>query len=148
MAGTWSNISNAPTFGAGTMLLLTDGDVLVHDETGSTGTRNWWRFTPDAFGDYLNGTWRQVANGPTQPLYFACSVLRDGRVFIAGGEYEVSSATEQNTVEIYNPVADAWTNIAAPAGWANIGDAPSAVLPDGRVLLGDILGVERQSMIP
>lgn len=140
MAGTWSNINNAPSFGAGTMLLLTDGDILVHDESGGKGTHNWWRFSPDASGSYKNGTWKQLANGPTKPLYFACSVLRDGRVFIAGGEYEVAAQTEQNTVEIYDPVADSWTNLAAPAGWTHIGDAPSAVLPDGRVLIGDIYG--------
>ncbi|MEY2445556.1 MAG: hypothetical protein QOE00_2136 [Ilumatobacteraceae bacterium] len=138
MAGTWSNIVTAPSFGAGTMLLLTDGDVLVHDETGSNGTRFWWRYTPSASGDYANGTWRQLANGPTQPLYFVCAVLRDGRVFIAGGEYEGGVDTEQNTVEIYNPVTDVWTSLSPPAGWADIGDAPSAVLADGRVLVGNI----------
>ncbi len=138
MAGTWSNIVTAPSFGAGTMLLLTDGDVLVHDETGSNGTRFWWRYSPAANGDYANGTWSQLHDGPTQPLYFVCSVLADGRVFIAGGEYEVGNATEQNTVEIYNPVTNSWTSINPPAGWTEIGDAPSAVLPDGRVLVGDI----------
>src|SRR5262249_16386815 len=33
-----------------------------------------------------------------------------------------------------------WTEIPAPAGWSQVGDAPCAVLPDGRVLLGQING--------
>ena len=31
-----------------------------------------------------------------------------------------------------------WTPVPPPPGWANIGDAPCAVLRDGRLLLGDI----------
>ena len=68
-------------------------------------------------------------------------MLKDGRVFIAGGEYNGGSAqVELLAAEIYNPVTDAWTTIGTPAGWTQIGDAPSAVLPDGRVLIGDING--------
>ena len=144
MAGTWRPLNNQPTFSAGTMLLLTDGSVLCHDEPNSgavTGTRHWWRFVPDAQGSYLNGTWQQVADSSWAPLYFACTLLRDGRVLIAGGEFDGNATqAEVATAAIYDPVADAWTAIAAPAGWANIGDAPSAILADGRVLLGDIFG--------
>ncbi len=144
MAGTWSAITNQPTFNAGTMLLLTDGSVLCHDEPNSggvTGTRHWWRFVPDAQGNYANGTWHQVADSPWSPLYFACLVLKNGRVFIAGGEYDGTNvASEVATAAIFDPVANAWTGIAAPAGWTQIGDAPSAMLADGRVLLGDING--------
>ncbi|MDE2367361.1 MAG: hypothetical protein KGN16_00180 [Burkholderiales bacterium] len=144
MAGTWTTLNNTPSFSVGTMLLLTDGSVLCHDEPNSgnvTATRHWWRLVPDATGSYRNGTWSAVADSTWAPLYFACSLLRDGRVFIAGGEYDgTATASEVNTAAIYNPVTNAWTAISAPTGWANIGDAPSAVLADGRVLLGDIYG--------
>jgi hypothetical protein len=126
------------------MLLLTDGSVLCHDEPNSgavSGSNRWYKLIPDASGSYLNGTWQQVANGPTSPLYFACSVLRDGRVFIAGGEFNGTSAqVELLAAQVYDPVADTWTSLATPTGWTQIGDAPSVVLPDGRVLLGDING--------
>ena len=103
------------------------------------------RFQP---GSYQNGTWIQLADGPNSPLYFACSVLRDGRVFVAGGEYNGSSAqVELLAAEIYNPVSNTWTIIGTPAGWTQIGDAPSAVLPDGRVMLGDILSNRPRSTI-
>ena len=142
MSGTWQNLTNAPGFSASTMLLLTDGSVLCHDEPNSGGvsaTNHWYRLVPDASGSYLNGTWHQVANSHTAPLYFACSVLGDGRVFIAGGEYNgTQGQVEQLTAEIYDPIADTWTNLPTPAGWTNIGDAPSVVLDDNRVLLGNI----------
>ncbi len=144
MAGTWNTLTNAPTFSAGTMLLLTDGSVLCHDEPNSggvTATRHWWRLVPDAQGSYRNGTWHRVADSAWAPLYFACTMLRDGRVFIAGGEYDGNTVqAEVATAAIYDPVANSWTAIAAPPGWTNIGDAPCATLADGRVLLGDING--------
>lgn len=144
MAGTWNTLTNAPTFSAGTMLLLTDGSVLCHEEPNSggvTGTRHWWRLVPDSQGSYRNGTWHQIADSTWSPLYFACTMLRDGRVFIAGGEYDADTVQrEVATAAIYDPVANKWTAIAAPSGWTSIGDAPCATLADGRVLLGDING--------
>lgn len=144
MSGIWQNLINQPTFNAGTMLLLTDGTVLCHDEPNRnnvSGSNRWYKLIPDNMGSYHNGTWHQVANGPNSPLYFACSVLRDGRVFVAGGEYNGTSAqVELLAAEIYDPVSDTWTSIGTPPGWTQIGDAPSAVLPDGRILLGDISG--------
>jgi hypothetical protein len=142
MTGSWQDLTNQPSFNAGTMLLLTDGTVLCHDEpntSAASGSNRWWKFSPDRHGNYLNGTWTQLADGPNSPLYFACSLLRDGRVFIAGGEYDGASAqVELLAAEIYDPVSDAWTTIGTPPGWTSIGDAPSVVLPDGRVMLGAI----------
>jgi hypothetical protein len=116
------------------MLLLTDGTVMCQN----SGTNQWWKLTPDINGSYSNGTWSALANGPNAPLYFASAVLRDGRVFVAGGEYNNGVQTELLAAEIYNPVTNAWTVLATPAGWTAIGDASSCVLPDGRVLLGYI----------
>lgn len=142
MSGNWQDLTNAAGFSASTMLLLTDGSVLCHDEPNTGGvsaTNHWYRLVPDTLGSYRNGTWHAVADSHTAPLYFACSVLRDGRVFIAGGEYDDSHGqVEQLAAEIYDPVANTWTTIPTPAGWTNIGDAPSVVLTDGRVLLGNI----------
>jgi hypothetical protein len=124
------------------MLLLTDGSVLVHDEPNTnviSGSNRWYRLTPDSMGNYRTGSWQALANGLNSPLYFACSVLRDGRVFVAGGEFNGGNTqVELLAAEIYDPVANNWTNIGTPAGWTQIGDAPSAVLPDGRVLIGAI----------
>ncbi|HTN52130.1 MAG TPA: hypothetical protein VML50_06975 [Anaeromyxobacter sp.] len=135
----WNPLVHQPPFQAGTMLLLTDGTVLCQDEGPSNGgTPDWWKLTPDAFGSYVNGTWQQVASGPNAPLYYASAILRDGRVFVAGGEYNAGAQVDLLAAEIYDPVTNAWSNIGTPAGWTNVGDAPCCVLPDGRVLLGSI----------
>lgn len=117
-----------------TSFLLTDGTVLVQ----GSGESDWWRLTPDATGSYLDGTWQQMASLPKGyvPLYFASAVLADGRVVIAGGEYNNNQFAFINGCAIYDPVANTWTKIPPPKGWQFIGDSPSAVLPDGRFLLG------------
>jgi hypothetical protein len=134
MPGTWKTPLNTPSFNVGTMLLLTDGSVLAQD----TGTRHWWRLTPDAAGQYINGTWRQVSSSRNAPLYFASAVLRDGKVFIAGGEINNGQPADLCAAELYDPVADRWTDLPTPDDWTAIGDAPCCVLPDGKLLLGSI----------
>ena len=49
--GTWTPLKRqAPDF-TGTMLLLTDGTVMVQ---GYSPGNNWMRLTPDATGSYVN----------------------------------------------------------------------------------------------
>jgi hypothetical protein len=134
MPGQWTGLKNQPSFGVGTMLLLTDGTVMAQN----SGTPHWWRLTPDATGSYMNGTWSQLADGPNGPLYFASAVLRDGRVFAAGGEFNNGVKTDLLAAEIYNPLTNAWTSIGTPAGWTHIGDASCCALPDGRIMIGSI----------
>ena len=104
----------------------------------NSGTNQWWKLSPDINGNYVSGTWSALANGPNAPLYFASAVLRDGRVFVAGGEYNNSVTADLLAAEIYNPVTNTWTVVATPPGWTGIGDAPCCVLPDGRVMVGYI----------
>lgn len=134
MAGTWSTITNAPPDALSTTLLLTDGRVLAQ----GFGTNEWYILKPDANGSYANGTWTQVASSTDAPLYYASGVLRDGRVIYTGGEYDGFSMVYLNTSEIYDPVANTWTDAGAPAGWNNIGDCPGCVLPDGRWFVGRV----------
>jgi hypothetical protein len=145
MAGPWKSLTNTPSFKVDTMLLLTDGTVMCHEYE----TANWHKLVPDSKGNYINGTWQPMSpmpanapltqNGPVNaPLYYASAVLKDGRVFVAGGEYNGGVNLDLLAAEIYDPVANSWTSIPTPPGWTNIGDAPSCVLPDGRLLLGNI----------
>ena len=136
MPGTWTPLTNQPTFGVGTMLLLTDGTVMCQN----SGTPHWWKLTPDITGSYASGTWSALADGPNGPLYFASAVLRDGRVFVAGGEYNNGESADLLAAEIYDPTTNKWTTLPTPAGWTNIGDASCCVFPDGRVFLGYIEG--------
>lgn len=146
MPGSWQPLNNQPSFNVDAMLLLTDGSVMCHEYR----TPNWHKLVPDNDSDYANGTWHTLSpmpnnvpagqNGPANaPLYFASAVLRDGTVFCAGGELNgpINADVEVLAAELYDPVADVWTPIATPAGWTQIGDASSCVLPDGRLLLGN-----------
>ncbi|MEA2888146.1 MAG: hypothetical protein QOD11_2506 [Bradyrhizobium sp.] len=141
MAGTWTPLTHQPTFSAGTMLLLTDGTVFCQN----SNTNQWWKLTPDVSGNYVAGTWSPLANSVPAPpyaqfgpLYFASAVLRDGRVFVAGGEYNMGGGSDILAAEIYNPLTNSWTVLPTPAGWTQIGDAASCVFPDGRVMIGSL----------
>ena len=127
--GTWTALNNQPPFSAGTMLLLTDGTVMCQQ----SGTQRWHRLTPDANGSYKNGTSSNLASGPNAPLYFSSAVLQDGRVFVAGGEYEDGLEWELLAAQVYNPQSNFWSIAPLPAGSTTIGDAPSCMLPDGMV---------------
>ena len=133
---TWQPLNNQPPFNASTALLLTDGTVMVQQAEASA----WYRLTPDAFGSYVNGSWTQLASLPPDygPLYYASAVLADGRVIVTGGEYNLSGGPVwSNRGGVYDPLADAWTELSPPDGWANIGDAQSTVLADGTFMLAN-----------
>ena len=73
-AQTWTPVQNVPNIGAGAMALLTDGRVLVHDESGNS-TPNWYTLTPDINGNYATGTWTQ---GGIHSVQLCAAVLRLG----------------------------------------------------------------------
>jgi len=142
-SGTWTDLTNALPFvnGPWVQILLTDGTVLVEDFC----TPNWYKLTPDNRGKYENGTWSSIAPMPSgyQPLFFASQVLPDGRFIVNGGEYNGNSNNDcgggvwTNKGALYDPFSDSWTDVAPPTGWSRIGDAQSAVLPDGSYMLAD-----------
>lgn len=125
----------------GSLFLLTDGTVLMNENGSGHATRRWWKLTPDSSGSYVGGSWSRVADSKVARLYYASAVLADGRLLVCGGEESDASGgfTQDETTrsEIYDPVADSWTDVTPPAGWTAIGDAVCAVLPDGRLLIGN-----------
>jgi hypothetical protein len=137
----WTALKNAPPFGTpGTMLLESDGTVLVHNEPDNNttgGTNEWWKLTPAANGSYVNGTWSQIASMPSDyaPLYFGSAILPDGRMIVEGGEYNGENAVWSDQGEIYNPVTNTWRSVAPPKGWTSIGDSASEVLDNGTFML-------------
>lgn len=128
------SLVNQPPDTAGLGFLLTDGTVMFQ----GGGLSDWIKLTPDISGSYLNGTWSQLASLPAgyAPEDYASAELADGRVVITGGEYNFGTFVLTNLGAIYDPVADTWTSLSAPAGWDYIGDSPSVVLPDGEFLVG------------
>ena len=146
-SGNWQRSVNSPPASVGEPMLLTDGTVLCHGPL----TNQWYKLTPTSTGSYQNGTWTSIA--PMQsdygPLYFASSVLSDGRVVVIGGEYNLDQGgVWTNKGAIYNPVTDKWNILPAPGGWTGIGDAQCQVLPDGRFLLAHIFDTQMAILDP
>jgi hypothetical protein len=131
MPGTWRGLANQPAFSTSTMMLLTDGRVMVQEE----GTNHWHALTPDHTGSYVSGTWSPLADMSIWRRYYASGVLDDGRVIVVGGE-QSGAGGDTNRGEIYDPVTDSWAPISPPPGWATVGDAASCILPDGRLMIG------------
>jgi autotransporter-associated beta strand protein len=123
--------------GAGTMMLLTDGTVMIQNG----GTNNWYKLSPDSAGNYVNGTYSSLASMSTQRLYYASNVLPSGKVFVLGGEYSGPSLANNwtNTGEMYDPVANSWSSITNFPN-ASFGDDPSQLLANGNVLVGYLSG--------
>ncbi len=137
----WTPLKNPPPFKTpGTMLLESNGTVLVHDEPDNNhiaATSAWYKLTPNSKGSYVDGTWSKIPSMPGgyAPLYFGSAILPDGRMIVEGGEYNKAPAVWTNQGAIYNPVTNTWASVAPPPGWTNIGDAASEVLPNGTFML-------------
>jgi hypothetical protein len=156
-ASPWTPLTNQPNFllnGASVPILLTDGSVLIQD----AAFPDWWKLAPDQHGSYVNGTWTQIASLPAtySPLYHSTAVLPDGRMIIEGGEYLLSLDQTQLVPTwtpqgaIYDPIANAWTQIAPPAFFTGfgpfpqtIGDAQSVVLANGTYMQANCCTVEQ-----
>jgi hypothetical protein len=134
MAGTWQGLVNQPTFNTSTMILLTDGRVMVQEEA----QQHWHALTPDNNGSYINGTWSTLKDMSFWRRYYASGVLKDGRVIVIGGE-QSGDTGDTNKGEIYDPVSDTWSPIPSPPGWPLVGDAASCILPDGRLMIGALI---------
>jgi hypothetical protein len=134
MAGTWQPLIHQPTFNTSTMILLSDGRILVQEEA----TAHWHALTPDSHGSYLNGTWSPLADMSFWRRYYASGMLRDGRIVLIGGE-QSGAGGDTNKGEIYDPVSNSWSPIPSPPGWAQVGDATCCILPDGRLMIGALL---------
>jgi autotransporter-associated beta strand protein len=125
--GTWSALANQAPGGVSLMLLLSDGTVMCQN-SGGTG---WYGLMPDIHGSYVNGTWTTLAPMHDSRRYYGSQVLKDGRVYVAGGEY----GTGGGRMEIYDPVANAWTQpVSVPNGPI---DSCTETLPNGNILQGN-----------
>lgn len=143
--GNWTPLAHNAPASVDLLLLLSDGTVMAQRSGTSS---NWFRLTPDIHGSYINGAWTTLPSMHDTRLYFSSDVLKDGRVFVAGGEYGTGSAT----AEMYDPVANTWTPISPPPSLLNpaasspalasgnqgFDDSISKILPNGSVLVGPV----------
>jgi hypothetical protein len=137
MASSWKSLGGVPSFTPDTMLLMTDGSVLVHD----TGGKDWYRLNPDGSGKYetAGAVWSGPFSMANSRQFYASGVLKDGRVFVLGGEYS-SAGGNTPLGEIFDPQTNTWSAMIKPATFSWIqGDVSACILADGRVLLGGLV---------
>ncbi len=121
--------NQAPDSSGCLMLLLSDGTVLCKTINGRDRIGNMWnKLSPDVNGSYLNGSWSRACSMQDSRLYFSSQTLKNGKVYLAGGEY----GTGKSLGEIYDPVSNTWTQL--PATGNILSDACSAILEDGKIL--------------
>jgi hypothetical protein len=145
-AADWTPLVRSSPASPGTMLLLTDGTVMVQ---GFPDGGRWMQLTPDSSGSYINGTWSFLAPMSIPRLYYALNVLPSGKVWLLGGEYSGVGLPSNWTAtgEMYDPLTNTWSPIASyppqpgcPGGRpACFGDDPSMLLPGGKILAGNLL---------
>ncbi len=141
-AGTWTALTNSPAYAfGGAMLLLSDGTVLAKSYGGTGVGTIYTKLTPDSSGSYINGTWSAISPMQYDRLYYSSQVLKDGRVYVAGGEYGDGGLHG----EVYDSYANRWTLTPDPG--TGISDANSEILEDGRVLQALVLGTGLQTVI-
>ena len=121
--------------------VMTDGSILTQSYSNNS---TWYKYTPDEYGDYSDGTWTQVGSLQSGygPSAFASDVLPDGRFAIIGGEYNVPGQYDlqlTNLGAIYDPTTTTWTPLGHPKNWDFIGDSPSTVGADGSMYVGQKL---------
>ena len=144
-------LTSRPPSGMQLAWLLTDGSVLA--QSGSSWN-TFYRYTPDSSGNYADGTWTEV--GQLQSGYgpdaAASDVLADGRFVISGGEYNTPGNGYDlqltNLGAVFDPTTNKFTPLGHPKGWGYIGDSPSTVLPDGKLLLGQKLTEQDATLNP
>ena len=143
VTSSWTKLTNLAPASPGTMMLLSDGTVMVQNNNNFAG---WMRLKPDIHGSYINGTWAQdIKPMNLARLYFASNVLSSGKVWVLGGEYSGTPLSQNITPmgEIWDPLTNVWSLITPyPSGF--FGDDPSMLLPGGRILAGDIFSNQPQ----
>ncbi|MEO7210820.1 MAG: kelch repeat-containing protein, partial [Chitinophagaceae bacterium] len=142
--GTWTPVTNlSPGSNGGGALLLSDGSVICKSFAGGTdGIGNVYdKLTPDIHGSYINGTWSSIAPMNKTRLYYSSQVLKDGRVYVAGGEYGSGGSFG----ETYDPLADTWTLNGAIGG--TVSDANSEIMEDGTVMQALVTGSLRSTKL-
>jgi hypothetical protein len=137
-AQSWTPVNAAP-IAVGPLLQLRDGRILAHsDQEGNANS--WYILTPDAKGNYANGTWSGPYNMQSgyAPFFFSSGVLLDGKTILTeGGEYNngQSDWTTLGSLGTLTPWAGiSWVANTPPTGWGTIGDAQSILLQNGQYL--------------
>ena len=121
-----------PNRNAPTLTRLVDGRVLLVG--GSDGLDGDALDTAELF-DPMDDSWRATSPMPMPRMKHAAVLLEDGRVLITGGSNGSDPFSEliYTSAEIFDPVAETWSEIASPSTPRT--EHAAAVLSDGAVLV-------------
>jgi hypothetical protein len=109
-----------------TTTLLRDGRVLVTGTGGDTGTDG----SAELY-DPVSGTWAATGNMTTPRIYHSATLLSDGRVLVAGGQWGLKDLT-LDSAELYDPSIGTW---AATGRMLVPGGGAATLLHNGKVLV-------------
>ena len=120
-----------------TATLLSDGDVLIvggYIDSAGAGNGTTLATTAEVYNPG-SGLFTVTSSPTIARAYHTATRLPDGRVLIAGGATRAASQSPTASVEIYDPVAQAFT----PAGnmFAVRYNHAAVLMNDGRVLISD-----------
>ena len=139
-----------PRFGH-SLNALPDGRVLavggMHSESEVTGPSA----VPAEVWEPASRSWRAVARPRWERVSHTATLLRDGRILVAGGRRptEVGHSgqdTRLRAVEIWDPATDRWVD-AAPLNEAR-SDHDAILLAEGRVLVADAANLHAEIWDP
>ncbi|WP_437787254.1 kelch repeat-containing protein [Sorangium sp. So ce1097] len=126
----WSSVGAMGTARSGhTATLLQDGRVLV---TGGYNSVSLELSSAEIF-DPSSLTWTAVPSMSVNRDIHAATLLQDGKVLVTGGIVSRSSVNATPTVEVYDPVTNAWTALQSMNNQRAMHTA--TLLANGRVLV-------------
>jgi hypothetical protein len=112
-----------------TATLLPNGKVLIAGGTGTNFAAPYFGTLPTAeLYDPANGQWTSVNDMNVARKLHTASLLKDGKVLVAGGAYDSSPAAE-----IFDPITGAWTATAPMT--TNRKEHTATALANGMVLV-------------
>lgn len=115
-----------------TATLLGDGRVLVAGGCGK-GTPCDTVLASAEIYDPRTALWSPIAPLPSPRLFHTATLLRDGRVLVAGGCVSDPCEEGLSSGEIFDPASGSWTSAGNMAQGRQFHSA--SLLPDGRVLV-------------
>lgn len=110
--------------------LLDDGRVLIAGGVGAGGSSSTTLASAELY-DPATRSFSATGSMATERLAAASVLLRDGRVFVAGGEDKDGVSTD--SVELYSPSTGTWAS-TSPLGIDRV-NATATLLKNGKVLI-------------